>query len=60
MVNTDVRTLTRTVAALVKTLSPRNRDIVSRRFGLKTGNKETLESIGKSYGISRKRRPVLG
>jgi len=55
MVNTDVRTLTRTVAALVKTLSPRNRDIVSRRFGLKAGSKETLESIGKSYGITRER-----
>lgn len=55
MANTDVRTLTRTVASLVKTLSPRNRDIVSRRFGLKSGSKETLESIGKSYGITRER-----
>lgn len=55
MANTDVRTLTRTVTSLVKTLSPRNRDIVSRRFGLKSGNKETLESIGKSYGITRER-----
>lgn len=55
MVNTDVRTLTRTVASLVKTLSSRNRDIVSRRFGLKSGSKETLESIGKSYGITRER-----
>jgi hypothetical protein len=55
MANTDVRTLTRTVASLVKILSPRNRDIVSRRFGLKSGSKETLESIGKSYGITRER-----
>lgn len=51
----DTRSLVKTVAALVKTLSPRNRDIVSRRFGLKSGAKETLESIGKGYGITRER-----
>ncbi len=51
----DARNLTKTVAQLVKTLNPRNRDIVSRRFGLKNGIKETLESIGKSYGITRER-----
>src|SRR3989338_4586669 len=47
--------ITKTVALLVKNLSVRNRDIVSRRFGLKTGKKETLESIGKGYGITRER-----
>lgn len=47
--------ITKTVALLVKTLSTRNKDIVSRRFGLKTGHKETLESIGKSYSITRER-----
>ncbi len=36
-------------------LNTRNRDVISRRFGLKTGKKETLESIGKSYGITRER-----
>lgn len=36
-------------------LNIRNRDIIFRRFGLKTGKKETLESIGKSYGITRER-----
>lgn len=55
MVSIDVRNLSKTVAQLVKSLNPRNRDIVSRRFGLKTGNKETLESIGRSYGITRER-----
>ncbi len=48
-------TVTKTVANLVKSLSVRNRDIISRRFGLKNGKKETLESIGKSYGITRER-----
>jgi len=47
--------ITKTVSFLVKNLSQRNRDIISRRFGLKTGKKETLESIGKSYGITRER-----
>ncbi|MDP3696537.1 MAG: sigma factor-like helix-turn-helix DNA-binding protein [Candidatus Taylorbacteria bacterium] len=47
--------ITKTAALLMKSLSTRNRDIVSRRFGLKTGKKETLESIGKSYGITRER-----
>lgn len=47
--------ITKTVALLVKGLSSRNRDIISRRFGLKTGRKETLESIGKGYGITRER-----
>ena len=47
--------ITKTVASLVKSISSRNKDIISRRFGLKTGRKETLESIGKSYGITRER-----
>ena len=40
---------------LIGKLNQRNRDVVSRRFGLKTGAKETLESIGQSYGITRER-----
>jgi hypothetical protein len=43
------------VGELVSVLSTRNRDVISRRFGLKTGKRETLESIGKSYGITRER-----
>lgn len=51
----DINNITKTVGALIKDLSPRNRDIISRRFGLKNGHKETLESIGQSYGITRER-----
>lgn len=40
---------------LLKDLPERQKDILERRFGLKTGKKETLESIGKSYGITRER-----
>lgn len=45
----------KTVATLLKDASLRNRDIISRRFGLKNGKKETLESIGRSYKITRER-----
>lgn len=33
----------------------RSTDIIKLRYGLKKGEKETLEEIGKSYGISRER-----
>ena len=55
MATVEVKQLVRSVAQLVKSLNPRNRDIVARRFGLKNGVRETLESIGKSYGITRER-----
>ena len=55
MSKNNLNSVGKTVANLVKSLSARNKDIVSRRFGLKNGKKETLESIGKSYGITRER-----
>lgn len=51
----ELQNLQKTVQTLVKPLSVRNRDIISRRFGLSNGKRETLESIGKSYGITRER-----
>lgn len=50
--NTQIK---KVVSQLISVLSPRNREIISRRFGLATGKKETLESIGASYGITRER-----
>jgi len=40
---------------LLKDLPDRTKDVILRRFGLETGKRETLESIGKSYGITRER-----
>ncbi len=40
---------------LLKGLNKREKDIIERRFGLRKKEKETLESIGKSYGICRER-----
>ncbi len=51
----ESKTIRATVANLVKVLAPRNRDIITRRFGLQTGERETLESIGQSYSITRER-----
>jgi DNA-directed RNA polymerase delta subunit len=39
----------------VKGLSPKTKDIFDRRFGVKTGSPETLEAIGKTFGITRER-----
>jgi hypothetical protein len=38
-----------------KGFSPKTKDIFDRRFGVKTGTPETLESIGDSLGITRER-----
>ena len=40
---------------LFKDLSPRTKSVLERRFGLTAKSRETLESIGKSYGITRER-----
>lgn len=42
-------------AALLGALDARSQDVMNRRFGLKSGKKETLESIGRQYGITRER-----
>lgn len=40
---------------LTKGLTPKVKDVFDRRFGVKNGKPETLESIGKSMGITRER-----
>lgn len=44
-----------TYAKFTKGLSPKTKDIFDRRFGVKTGEPETLEAIGKTFGITRER-----
>ncbi len=41
--------------AALQALDARSRDIITRRFGIGKEEKETLESIGKEYGITRER-----
>lgn len=40
---------------LLELLAPKQREVIERRFGLKTGKRETLEAIGKSHRICRER-----
>lgn len=40
---------------LLKDLPKRQKEVLSRRFGLKGGRREVLEFIGKDYGITRER-----
>lgn len=40
---------------LLKDLPQKQKDIISRRFGLNTGRKETLEEIGQDFNITRER-----
>jgi len=42
-------------ADLLKDLSPKQKEVMVRRFGLKGGERETLESIGESFGVTRER-----
>jgi len=50
-------------AELMETLAPKQRTVIERRFGLKASKRagalgfqrETLEAIGKDYGICRER-----
>ncbi len=36
-------------------LKPRTREVLVRRFGLETGERETLQAIGEDHGITRER-----
>ena len=40
---------------LITNLNERERDVINRRYGLKNGNKEILEGIGKAHGLTRER-----
>ncbi|MEK7520421.1 MAG: sigma factor-like helix-turn-helix DNA-binding protein [Patescibacteria group bacterium] len=43
------------ITTLLAALPSRQRDVLSRRFGLKDGKRRTLEEIGEGYHITRER-----
>lgn len=43
------------VWAVLDSLSPREADVLARRFGLRDGKTETLQAIGAEFGITRER-----
>lgn len=41
--------------SVLKTLKPREADVIKKRFGLKTGKNMTLEEVGKDYHLTKER-----
>jgi len=52
---TDNFSLLKLVKKLLQKVNPRERDILTRRFGLNNQRRQTLEQIGISYGLTRER-----
>jgi RNA polymerase sigma factor (sigma-70 family) len=51
----EVRAMDEAVKRALLVLDERERAIVSLRFGLETGIPETLEAVGKKFGLTRER-----
>lgn len=47
--------LTQDIEKILGTLRVREKDVLELRFGLRDGNKRTLEEIGQLFGVSRER-----
>lgn len=47
--------LQKLVSGLLSRLSTRQKDVLTKRFGIKNGRRKTLEAIGDEYGITRER-----
>lgn len=47
--------LTRTVDSILDSLPDRHREVIERRYGFGDDERETLESIGEDFGITRER-----
>ena len=47
--------LKKTVHEVLKTLPPREREVVERRYGIGGGDPQTLEEIARGFGITRER-----
>jgi len=54
IVNVNIN-IPKLITVLLSPLPERQRDVVTKRFGLKDGKRRTLEEIGKQYKITRER-----
>ena len=43
------------IAEVLRSLTPREREVIELRFGLKDGQPRTLEEVARTYGITRER-----
>jgi RNA polymerase primary sigma factor len=51
----DQRLLKDRICEVLKSLAPREREVIELRFGLKDGTPKTLDEVARLYGITRER-----
>ncbi|MFN4258840.1 MAG: RNA polymerase sigma factor RpoD/SigA [Gemmataceae bacterium] len=51
----DQHLLQERIAEVLRSLAPREREVIELRFGLKDGQPRTLDEVAKLYGITRER-----
>jgi len=53
--NVDARLLRERINEVLRSLAPREREVIELRFGLRDGTPRTLDEVAKQYGITRER-----
>ncbi len=51
----DQHLLRERIGEVLRSLTPREREVIELRFGLKDGHPRTLEEVARAYGITRER-----
>ena len=51
----DQHLLRERIAEVLRSLTPREREVIELRFGLRDGQPRTLDEVAKAYGITRER-----
>jgi len=51
----DQHLLRERLSEVMRSLTPREREVIEMRFGLKDGHPRTLEEVARTYGITRER-----
>jgi RNA polymerase primary sigma factor len=51
----DMRLLKDRIEEVLKSLAPREREVIELRYGLRDGNPRTLDEVARIYGITRER-----
>jgi RNA polymerase primary sigma factor len=51
----DQHLLRERIAEVLRSLTPREREVIELRFGLRDGQPRTLEEVARAYGITRER-----
>ncbi|MBI3823199.1 MAG: sigma-70 family RNA polymerase sigma factor [Planctomycetes bacterium] len=53
--NVDATLLKERIVEVLRSLTPREREVIELRFGLKDGHPHTLDEVAQTYGITRER-----